>query len=275
MVKCLNLGCGSRFHPDWVNLDLHPSSRAVQQWDLQKEFPFPDGWFDVVYHSHVLEHFSQQNGLRFLERCRKVLRPEGIIRVVVPDLEKIVEFYRHAFNNALNREQDPQFYYDWAIIEMYDQTVREFSGGEMVQFVRKATPSQLTFLKARLGGELDRMLPTAGHASEASPNRISLGDRLRMSLGDRFRRRVLRLLVGSEGLAAYDRGKFRSSGEVHNWMYDRYSLARALESVGFAETKQVGPSESRVANWSGFNLDTEPDGRVYKPDSLYMEAIKL
>jgi SAM-dependent methyltransferase len=268
MVKCLNLGCGSRFHPDWVNLDLHPCSEAVQQWDLQKEFPFPDGSFDVVYHSHVLEHFSQQSGLRFLERCRKVLRPEGILRVVVPDLERTVEFYRHAFNNALNREQDSQFYYDWAVIEMYDQTVREFSGGEMVKFARKATPSQLTFLKARLGGELDRMLPKAGQASgaEASPNRISLGDRLR--------RRALRLLVGSEGLAAYDRGKFRSGGEVHNWMYDRYSLARALESVGFAETKQFDPSESRVAIWSGFNLDTEPDGRVYKPDSLYMEAFK-
>lgn len=44
---------------------------------------------------------------------------------------------------------------------------------------------------------------------------------------------------------------------------------------GIAETKQVGSSESRVANWSGFNLDTEPDGRVYKPDSLYMKAFKL
>lgn len=266
MIKCLNLGCGQRFHPEWVNLDLHPCSRAVQQADLRKELLFPDGSFDVVYHSHVLEHFSRQDGLRFLERCQKVLRPGGILRVVVPDLERIVEFYRHAFNNALNREQDSQFDYDWAIIEMYDQTVREFSGGEMLQFVRKATPSQLTLLKARLGGELDRMLPTADQASEASPNLNSLGDR--------FRRRALGLLLGPESLAAYDRGNFRSSGEVHNWMYDRYSLARVLESVGFAEAKQVGPSESRLANWSSFNLDTESDGRVYKPDSLYMEASK-
>src|SRR6266852_4700932 len=189
MIKCLNLGCGLRFHPDWVNLDLHPCSEAVQQCDLQKELPFPDGSFDVVYHSHILEHFSQRNGLRFLERCHKVLRPEGILRVVVPDLERIVEFYRHAFNNALNREQDSQLYYNWSIIEISDQTVREFSGGEMVQFARKATPSQLTFLRARLGGELDRMLPKAGQTSgaKASPNRISLRGRLR--------RRALRLLV--------------------------------------------------------------------------------
>ncbi len=274
MIKYLNLGCGQRFHLDWVNLDLHPCSQAVQQGDLQKELLFPDGSFDVVYHSHVLEHFSRHNGLRFLERCEKVLRPGGVLRVVVPDLERIVELYRLAFNNALNRELGSQFDYDWAVIEMYDQTVRECSGGEMVQFVRKATPSQLAFLRARLGGELDRMLPTADQTSEASPNQKSLGYRLRISLGDRFRRSTLRLLLGQEGLAAYDRGNFRKSGEVHNWMYDRYSLARALESVGFGESKQVGPSESRIANWSSFNLDTEPDGRVYKPDSLYMEASK-
>ena len=267
-MRLLNLGCGQRFHSQWTNLDIHPADPCVRAWDLQKDLPFPDASFDVVYHSHVLEHFSRQDGSRFLERCRKVLRPGGIIRVAVPDLERIVEFYRRALNNALNREQDSQVYYDWAIIEMYDQTVREFSGGEMMEFARKATPSQLTFLKARLGGELDRMLPNADQAARAkvSPNRKSLGYRLR--------RRALSLLVGSEGVAAYDRGKFRSSGEVHNWMYDRYSLAKALESTGFAEIKQVGASESRIANWSGFNLDTEPDGSTYKPDSLFMEAIR-
>jgi len=276
MVKCLNLGCGSRFHPDWVNLDLYPSSPTVQQWDLQKEFPFPDGSFDVVYHSHVLEHFSRRDGLRFLERCCKVLRPEGILRVVVPDLERIVKLYVNAFNNALNLELDSEFYYDWAMIELYDQTVREFSGGEMVQFAPKASPTQLAYLRERLGGELDRMLPRADQTSgpEATLNRASLGALRRISLGNGLRRRALRLLVGSEGLAAYDCGKFRRSGEIHNWMYDRHSLARALKSVGFTEAKQVGPKESRVGNWPLFNLDTEPDGRVYKPDSLYMEAFK-
>jgi hypothetical protein len=29
-----------------------------------------------------------------------------------------------------------------------------------------------------------------------------------------------------------------------------------------------------AGKWSQFNLDTEPDGIVYKPDSLYLEVIK-
>jgi len=62
--------------------------------------PFPDASFDVVYHSHVLEHFSQPDGLRFLGQLPKVLRPGGLLRVVVPDLERIVELYRQALSDG-------------------------------------------------------------------------------------------------------------------------------------------------------------------------------
>jgi len=158
--RYLNLGCGERFHPEWVNLDLRPASPGVQHWDLRKDLPFPDASLDVVYHSHVLEHFSQPDGLRFLGRCRKVLRPGGLLRVVVPDLERIVELYRQALSDALNGQPDAHFAYDWAMIEMYDQTVREFSGGEMVRFVRELSPSQHSLIRSRLGGELDRMVPS-------------------------------------------------------------------------------------------------------------------
>jgi hypothetical protein len=66
----------------------------------------------------------------------------------------------------------------------------------------------------------------------------------------------------------------RSGGEVHLWMYDRHSLARALRGAGFRDPRVVGAAESRIPGWAGFHLDTEPDGSVYKPDSLYMEASK-
>ena len=264
----LNLGCGKRFHPAWENLDFSSRTPGVRTYDLRKGIPFPEASFNVVYHSHVLEHLPKQVVPGFLRECHRVLRSGGVIRIVVPDLERIARLYLEALDKAVRQAKDAEFQYDWAIMEMYDQTVREFSGGEMMQFAQKAIPSQLAFLKTRLGGELDRIPPTAGKPSGVgvSPNPNSLGDRLR--------RRVLRVLVGSEGLAAYDHGRFRNSGEVHKWMYDRFSLAKALECAGFAEIKEVGPIESRVTNWSGFNLDTEPDGSTYKPDSLFMEAIR-
>lgn len=76
-----------------------------------------------------------------------------------------------------------------------------------------------------------------------------------------------------KGLAAYNHCRFRQGRDVHKWMSDRYSLAKALESAGFAEIERVGPSKNRVSNWTDFNLDTEPDRSTYKPDSLFMETI--
>ncbi|OKH17249.1 hypothetical protein [[Limnothrix rosea] IAM M-220] len=82
------------------------------------------------------------------------------------------------------------------------------------------------------------------------------------------------LLLNKQDYIALKIGRFRQSGEVHQWMYDRYSLERLLEECGFVEVKQCAAHESRISNWTSFNLDTEPDGAIYKPDSLYMEATK-
>ena len=68
--------------------------------------------------------------------------------------------------------------------------------------------------------------------------------------------------------------RFRSSGEIHQWMYDRYSLKGLFEKAGFTDVNRVGPTESRIPDWTSYNLDTDSDGTVYKPDSLYLEATK-
>ena len=89
-----------------------------------------------------------------------------------------------------------------------------------------------------------------------------------------FRREFLiRRLLGSE-YPLLQLGRFRRGGEVHLWMYDRHSLARLLQEAGFEDPQVVGPSESQIPDWTSYHLDTEPDGIVYKPDSLYMEAVK-
>jgi predicted SAM-dependent methyltransferase len=269
-MKCLNLGCGERIHPDWVNLDLHPIVPGVQEWDLKADLPFPDESFDVVYHSHVLEHFSKADGLRLLERCKRVLRPGGTIRVVVPDLERIVHLYLSSFERCLAGDQHATDQYDWAMLEMYDQTVREHSGGEMLAYVQNANESQLAFAKERLGAELVRMRRVKGEAAIPARERTHGARRLAETL----RRKALRLLTGRAGISAYDHFKFRFSGELHKWMYDRYSLANALKSGGFTDAKQCEAAESRIPHWSSFHLDTEPDGRTYKPDSLFMEGTR-
>ena len=90
-----------------------------------------------------------------------------------------------------------------------------------------------------------------------------------------FARELLaRFCLTDEDLKALKIGRFRLQGEVHMWMYDRYSLARMLDEAGFKEPRQQNAHESAIENWTSYNLDTEPDGTVCKPDSLFMEAFK-
>jgi hypothetical protein len=44
-MKCLNLGCGSRVHPEFVNVDSVHSGACVLAYDLNKNLPFGDEVF--------------------------------------------------------------------------------------------------------------------------------------------------------------------------------------------------------------------------------------
>ncbi len=271
LMKYLNLGCGNRFHPEWTNLDFVSKSPQVRAHDLRENIPYPDMSFDVVYLSHVLEHFTKEGGAKLLRDCHRVLSCGGTIRVVVPDLERIARLYLETLDKAAEGAEGWAAKYDWIMLELYDQTVRDRSAGGMLDFVRKSTAEELQFVQQRIGGELRPMLNESRKLSDTEKLEFNeCVSQLRYGV----HRKLLRLLLGREGIRAYDLGRFRLSGEVHYWMYDRFGLGRSLERVGFLSPRKVEPAESAVPRWTNFNLDTERDGSIYKPDSLYMEAVK-
>ena len=115
MVK-LNLGCGPRTPDGWVNVDYAwgarlakiPFFRALNRrlrlfdldWsehirlhDLTRRLPWSDSSADAIYSSHTLEHFSREDGREFLGECHRVLRENGVLRIVVPDLRPIARAY--------------------------------------------------------------------------------------------------------------------------------------------------------------------------------------
>jgi predicted SAM-dependent methyltransferase len=61
--------------------------------DLRLGIPAEADTLDAVYHSHLLEHLSYFEGLEFLQKCHTALKPGGIHRVVVPDLEAFAKAY--------------------------------------------------------------------------------------------------------------------------------------------------------------------------------------
>ena len=88
------------------------------------------------------------------------------------------------------------------------------------------------------------------------------------------RETFLKFLLNSSDYQALQVDRFRQGGEIHQWIYDSYSLQRLLDQCGFTQIVQRTATTSYAPDWSSFNLDTEPDGSIYKPDSLFIEAIK-
>jgi predicted SAM-dependent methyltransferase len=240
-----NLGCGARYHAAWINIDLHSHSESVFAWDLSKGLPVPDDTCDAVYSSHTIEHFNRDGAKKFLMECRRVLRPGGIIRLVAPDLECLARTYLACLDAAKRGEPDSEKRYDWIVIELLDQMVRHQRGGEMLKYWSQLDVPAEAFVAERVGVE---------YWGSRQYCRGRLPKELRHS--------------------AAEIGTFRLSGEVHQWMYDAYSLDRLLGTVGFVNVQTQNAKESGIANFEEYNLDSEPDGSTYKPDSFFIEACK-
>ncbi|MGF1500164.1 MAG: glycosyltransferase [Elainellaceae cyanobacterium] len=249
----LNLGCGHCFHPDWVNVDFTSTGEGVIAHDLRQGIPFDDASFDVVYHSHVLEHLTRPDAENFLKECHRVLRPNGILRVVVPDLEQIARLYLKALEEAIAGSKEWANNYEWLMLEMYDQMVRHHSGGAMADYLAQAEIPNQAFVIERIGFEGENLIQILKHRPKSATPSTTEED---------SRETALKI------------GEFRLSGEVHQWMYDRYSLSALLNKTGFVDVRVCQARESRIPDFENYHLDLLPDGRVRKPDSLFVEAIE-
>ena len=279
--RMINLGCGSRFHPAWVNVDIVPSDPLVTACDLSKTFPFPDGFFDVVYHSNVLEHIRREDAPAFMRACCRILRPRGILRVAVPDMEQICRLYLENLQRACDNDPAAPARYDWMMLEMLDQTVREQSGGGMLDYLRQNPLPGEDFILERIGNEGRGLLRAIRAQSVAAPvapvapiekKPRKLWQQLKEILCPPHKEQLEQLDAGTASELAI--GRFRLGGEVHQWMYDRFSLARLMVASGFVSPQLMTPKISQIPGWPEYHLEIGPDGAVHKPDSFIMECLK-
>lgn len=121
-IKKVNLGCGSTIAPGWINIDVSQNimlsklpllkwilykigllSEAAykEKWpagiirhDVRRGLPFKDCSVLHIYTSHLLEHLTRHEANKLLRECYRILKPQGWIRIVVPDFELLVDRYK-------------------------------------------------------------------------------------------------------------------------------------------------------------------------------------
>ncbi len=97
MKAVLNVGGGSggiqlpgHYH-GWreVRLDIDPNVRPDICLDARLLAQLPAATYDAVYCSHNLEHFHRRDAGKVISGFRHVLKPEGFVEVIVPDLDTL------------------------------------------------------------------------------------------------------------------------------------------------------------------------------------------
>ncbi len=240
----LNCACGTVMHPAWTNLDFSPYAwLARRRW---------------------LGRLLRAAGVLSQDRWERLQRVDP--QVIYWDLRRGIPFgdatfdavYHCHFLEHLPRPEAAKF-----LAECY----RVLAPGGIL---RVAVP------------DLEAIVDSYCQAVR----RLDLGDATaaddhRQAIHQLFDQMVRLELAGTERqrpavrwLERRVRGDAVRNGELHYWMYDRFSLEEMLVQAGFGKIARYGPEQSAIAGFASFGLEIGPAGGPYHPRSLYMEGTK-
>lgn len=181
-MKILNLGCGTKtsdydsvINIDWsVYLRLKRAKIAkvvvpflmrgsrltrfnslpdnILVHNLAKGIPFGSDSIDAVYHSHMLEHLDRDVAENFLREAKRVLKPGGTHRIVVPDFEAAAKAYVTHLS-ACDSNKDEARKHDSYIGALIEQSVRKEAFGTSQQNSLRRFIENLVLGDARRRGE--------------------------------------------------------------------------------------------------------------------------
>lgn len=123
----INVGAGPFGEDGWVNMDVFNCKNISFTYDCRKKLPFRSLSVSKIRCEHILEHMDIEYEVPlFLKECNRVLATNGVLRIVVPDIEKFVSAYYLNNWSMLGMQQD--LTHDWQPADILTHTFRQ--GGE-------------------------------------------------------------------------------------------------------------------------------------------------
>src|SRR4051794_28020561 len=93
MTRRLNWGCGRSGEPGWINSDRQTGPGIDLCCDIVEGLTLADESIDYAVSVHALQEVPLGDQLTVLRELRRVLKPKGVLRLVLPDLLKGVAAY--------------------------------------------------------------------------------------------------------------------------------------------------------------------------------------
>jgi len=92
-ARHLHLGCGPKYLPGFLNIDGNLFNKIDLWLDVRNGLPFPSNTVDSIYSTHMFEHFYPDELQLLLGECLRVLKPDGGLRLIVPNLASAISAY--------------------------------------------------------------------------------------------------------------------------------------------------------------------------------------
>jgi SAM-dependent methyltransferase len=92
-IKRLNWGCGDWTEPGWINSDQKEGPGIDISCDIRNGLPLDSDSMDYIVSIHALPEVPYPDLVPILEELRRVLKPGGVLRLSLPDLDKGIQAY--------------------------------------------------------------------------------------------------------------------------------------------------------------------------------------
>jgi SAM-dependent methyltransferase len=119
-ITRLNWGCGPTPPGGWINADILQAPKITLSGDIRTGLALPDASVDYAVSIHALQDLPYLDIVPALRELRRVLKPGGVLRLGLPDLERAIEAWLR---------RDPAYFY------IPDDEARTLDGKLIVQAI--------------------------------------------------------------------------------------------------------------------------------------------
>lgn len=142
--KLLDIGCGrdgvsleaSKFC-DVTGLDISETALETMREAVPnvkyvdgdcRSLPFPDGSFDMVVASEIIEHLTKEDGEKLLTEAKRVLQPGGKLIISTPIRKNpLIQLYTRIVFIIFNPHGKWEHIHEYKIFELFEKMIKHFN----------------------------------------------------------------------------------------------------------------------------------------------------